>query len=265
MRKSFPFDPSLKHHLFIALGLALWIFAFLYFTEPLDVNEFGDVEKLIYLPFYGLGGALAYLSIMPMQRWIWNKNNQQWFLKSEVLFLLAFILWALIVTRSVYLYVVMVNEPNPYTLDYYLLHIFLPSISILLPIVVIGRWGFGKYREKKMEDQKIEIKGEGTYEGLRLLLNDLVSIKADDNYVEVTYLNNGELKKQLIRNRLSKVAESFPDLLQTHRSHLVNPYHFKQWKNTSGKLSMVLHSEIEVPVSRSFTTPVKQAIQLATK
>ncbi|MDC8004373.1 LytTR family DNA-binding domain-containing protein [Aureisphaera galaxeae] len=265
MNKHYPFDPSLKHHMFIALGLALWIFAFLYFTEPLDVDEFGDTEKLIYLPFYGLGGAISYLMMMPVQRWIWKRSNSNWYVKSELLFLVSFVVWALIVTRSVYLYVVMVDEPNPYSFGYYIGNVFFPAISVLLPIVIIGRWAFGKYREKQYEDQKIEIQGEGTYEGLRIFFNDLICVKADDNYVEVSYSEHGELKKQLIRNRLTKISESFPELLRTHRSYLINPYHFKQYKNASGKLSLVLHSEIEVPVSKSYSAAVKEAIPLATK
>ena len=46
--KPYPFDPSIKHHLLISLGLDLWIFIFLYATEPLDVNEFSDADKLVY-------------------------------------------------------------------------------------------------------------------------------------------------------------------------------------------------------------------------
>ena len=57
LKHKYPFDSSINHHIIIALSLALWIFIFLYFTEPLDVNEFGDTEKLIYMPLYGLLGA----------------------------------------------------------------------------------------------------------------------------------------------------------------------------------------------------------------
>ena len=45
----------------IAIGLIIWIFSFLYLTEPLDVSEFGNREKWIYLHGYGLIGGLMYL------------------------------------------------------------------------------------------------------------------------------------------------------------------------------------------------------------
>ena len=265
MKRSYPFDPSVKHHLAIAFGLAVWIFVFLYFTEPLDVHEFGDREKLIYLPFYGLTGAISYLITLPFQNWLFKRNNGKWSLRNELLFFLAFISIALIVTRSVYLYIIVWREPNPYTLDYFILDIFFPAILTIIPIVLAGRWAFGKYKQKKLEGKKIEIPGEGTYEGLRLLLIDLISIKADDNYIEVSYLENSLLKKQLIRNRLSVVTAAFPELLQTHRSYSINPYHFLQWKTENSKLLIVLPFEMEVPVSKTFAAEVKERINSATK
>ena len=74
LNRPYPLDPSIKHHLLIALGLAVWIFLFLYLTEPLDVNEFGEKEKLIYLPFYGLAGAVVYLLSLVVQLIMWKRK-----------------------------------------------------------------------------------------------------------------------------------------------------------------------------------------------
>jgi hypothetical protein len=68
--KKHPFDPSVKHHLISALGLAIWIFVFLYFTEPLDISEFSSSEKLIYLPLYGVISAFCYFVFLPIQNYI---------------------------------------------------------------------------------------------------------------------------------------------------------------------------------------------------
>jgi len=265
LNKSYPFDPSLKHHLAIAFGLAVWIFVFLYFTEPLDVHEFRAQEKLIYLPFYGLTGAISYIITLPFQRWLLHRNNGKWSLRNELFFFLVFIGIALVVTRSVYLYIIVWGEPNPYTLSYFIFDIYAPAILTILPIVLAGRWAFGKYKQKKLEDKKIEIPGDGTYEGLRLLFIDLIAIKADDNYIEVSYLENKTLKKQLIRNRLSVVTLAFPELLQTHRSYSINPYHFQQWKTENSKLFIILPFDIKVPVSKTFTSEVKSRVNSATK
>ena len=136
---------------------------------------------------------------------------------------------------------------------------------LLFPIIAIGRWSFGKYKEKQLEDKKIEIQGAGSYEGLRLHLSDLICIQSADNYVEVAYLVQGEVKKQLIRNKLSEVEANRPELIRTHRSFLVNPTHFIQWKTGNRKLFMMLSSDLEVPVSKTYQQAVEVAVNSTTE
>lgn len=263
--KTYPFDSSIKHHLFIALALAIWIFVFLYFTEPLDVNEFGDREKLIYLPVYGVIGALCYMMMLPFQYYLYKRSEKQWSIKNEVLFNLAFITFSFVLARTYYIYVVVYGESNPYSLWYYTTSIFIPAILTILPIVLIGRWALGKYKNKRVEEAKIEIQGEGNYESLRLLFKDLICIQSSDNYVEVSFLDTNTLKKQLIRNKLSVIEVTFPDLIRTHRSFLMNPYHFQSWKTENGKLGIVASNDIFIPISKTYATAVKTTINSTTK
>ncbi|WP_034058926.1 LytTR family DNA-binding domain-containing protein [Lacinutrix jangbogonensis] len=264
MNIKYPFDSSIKHHLLIALGLAIWIFVFLYFTEPLDVSEFYEHEKLLYLPLYGSIGGISYLVFLPLQSFIHKKSNGQWLIKHELIFLISFAFLGVIFARLLYLFVVVPNEPNPYPLSYHLTGILLPALLTILPIIIFGRFAFGKYRNKKLEDQKIEIKGEGNYESIRLLINDLICVKSSDNYVEVFYLSNNTLKKSLIRNKLSVIAESFPELLRTHRSYIINPYHFEQWKTEKGKHFLLLSNAIETPISKTYLEATKRTLNIAT-
>lgn len=260
----YPFDSSVKHHIIIALGLAVWIFLFLYFTEPLDVNELNDVQKLIYLPIYGLICGVCYSVFIPFQVFLFKKGKGLWSLASELIFLTTFIVVSSTFARLYYLYVVVAGQPNPYTLAYYITDILFPAYTIILPILIFGRFAFGKYKEKKLEQSKIEIKGEGTYEGLRLLLNDLICIQSSDNYIEVLYYSGKEIKKSLIRNKLSVVAKEFPELIRTHRSYIINPFHFQQWKTEKGKLFVELPSSIFVPISNTYKSDVKAVINSAT-
>jgi DNA-binding LytR/AlgR family response regulator len=158
----------------------------------------------------------------------------------------------------------MANERNPYGFWFMLKSIYLPAIATILPIVVIGRYAFGKYKQKKIEDQKIEIKGQGNYEGLRLLINDLISIQSSDNYIEVFYISGNTLKKTLIRNKLSNIDDAFSELIRTHRSFLINPFHFQTWKSEKGKHHIILSYNIQVPISKTYQEAVKAALNFAT-
>lgn len=265
MHKKYPFDSAIKNHIIIAIGLAIWIFVFLYFTEPLDVNQLYEEEKLLFLLGYGLIGGLCYLLFLPLQYIILNKNDKKWTILSELLFLFLFSFCAITIARLYYLYIIMANDRNPYDLWYMLQSIFLPAIVTILPIIIFGRFAFGKYRNKQIEAKKIEIKGEGNYEGLRLFLNDVISIQSSDNYVEVFYVVGKDLKKTLIRNKLSVIAYEFPALLRTHRSYLINPYHFLQWKTENSKLFVLLFYHIKVPVSRTYQKEVKAVLNSTTE
>lgn len=265
LNKKYPFDSSIKHHIIIAFGLALWIFIFLYFTEPLDVNEFEDSEKLIYMPLYGLLGAFCYLLFLPIQNYLYQKNGNNWFIKTELLFFLIFIIVSVLAARLFYLYVIVPGEPYPYTLWYHLKSVIFPALLTILPIIIFGRFAFGKYKNKKTEAKKIEIKGEGNYEGLCLFFNDIICIQSADNYVEVVYASGKDIKKTLIRNKLSSIADEFPDLLRTHRSYLINPHHFLQWKTDNSKLFIELFHHIIVPVSRTYQKEVKSVLQTTTE
>ena len=264
MNRKYPFDPALKHHFLIALGLVIWIFVFLYFTEPLDVNEFGPREKLIYMPLYGLVGALVYLIAMPVQILL-QRKDQVWTLAKELVVISSVFTMGLISTRVFYLYAIVPGEPNPYTLSYFFSHIYVPAILTILPMVIAGRWSFGKYKEKKLEEQKIEIQGSGQFESLRLNPSDLICIQSSDNYVEVVYLEGDSIKKQLIRNKLAAVEESLNLVVRTHRSFLVNPSHFRQWNRANRKLNLVLSHDLEVPVSKTYQEAVEKAVNSTTE
>ena len=72
------------------------------------------------------------------------------------------------------------------------------------------------------------------------------------------------LKKSLIRNKLSVIDDEFPELLRTHRSFIINPFHFQRWKTEKGKLSLLLSYDIEVPISKTYQDAVKAEINSTT-
>ena len=76
----------------------------------------------------------------------------------------------------------------------------------------------------------------------------MVCISNAQNYVEIFYTENGKLHSKIIRSSLKKVQKDFDFLLQVHRSHLINPLHFKSWKNQN----TVALTQIDLPVSKNY-------------
>ena len=114
LNSKYPFDPLLKHHLIIALGLVIWIFVFLFFTEPLDVNTLNSQEKPLFLIGYGLIGGLCYIVFLPVQNYLYKLKNNIWTLKSEFLFISIFSFCSVLIARLYYLYVIMAYDRNPF-------------------------------------------------------------------------------------------------------------------------------------------------------
>jgi len=211
------------------------------------------------LPLYSLAGIVVYLLTLPFQQLIYRKNNKQWYLTNELSFFTLLLIISLFIFRILFLFIV-----YNFTLWEFIKFFFLPAVLTLLPIIILSRWAFGRYFEKQLEETKIEIQGTGNYENLRLFFNDIVYIQSANNYIEISYLENNILKKTLIRSKISSIRNEFPKLMQTHRSYIINPFHFKQWQNKNSKTELLLINNICIPVSKSFLEEVKIQLNFTT-
>lgn len=265
MKTLLPFDASIKRHLSIAIVFSIWLFIFLYYAEPLGIEMFNNSQKLTYLPLYSLSIFTSYAILLPFQNYFYKKNNAIWYLINEAIFLILFILNTFITTYFIFSNLVFVYKGNISLLSTFIQQFYIPAVLTLFPIIIITRWALGRYSQKKNKHKKIEIKGSGNYDSLHIHFNDLVYVKSSDNYIEVSYLESGILKKAIIRALLTNIEKTFPDLLRTHRSYLINPFHFKQWNSGKNKLEVILKNDISVPVSKTYTKNVTASINSTTK
>ena len=263
MTRKFPFDKNKKHHLWVAFGLVLWIFLFLFFTEPFDINKFSNKEKLLFLPFYGLIQGITYLITLLYQNAI-LKKQQSWFIKNEILFLLILAITGSIINFLFYKNVIVYNEQYTYDFITYQKLIFLPALTIILPFILLCRYILGLFSSKTITEKQINIQGEGKHDFIQLKPQELLFVQSSDNYIEINYLEKNQIKKKLIRANLTDVSNSIPELLKTHRSFLINPIHFRQLKIENKKHFIDLGYDILIPVSRSLQSDIKNQLQLTT-
>lgn len=259
MNNTYPLHKSLKKHLFIALGLGIWVYLFLVFTEPFDINKFNENEKLL-LPIFGLLASISYCIPLLYQFRILEKNS--WKIKNEVVFTLFVIILGSIVYFLFYKYFIAYNEPDTYNYFHYVKWIYIPALVIILPFLLIARFLLAKFFETP--DTKITIKGKGQYDFINLKIEDLLFIQSSDNYVEINFIENDLTQKKLIRGTISEVEKTFDNLLKTHRSFLINPLHFKQFKIENKKLLVDLGFGFSIPVSRTLQNHVKAQLQTTT-
>lgn len=77
---------------------------------------------------------------------------------------------------------------------------------------------------KATEETLLNFKDENDKLDFVLHLNQLVFIKAANNYVEINYLENEQIKKYLLRNSIRNIEAqlAYPSIKRCHRSYLVN-------------------------------------------
>ncbi|HAS39886.1 MAG TPA: hypothetical protein DCS93_05375 [Microscillaceae bacterium] len=271
LRKTLAFySHSLKHQLLIGAAISIWIWLFLFVTEPLDVRELSYNEKLQFLTGYALLLWVSYSLTIPVQRTIYKAKKTQWTLGFELLTLFLFSLVMFSLAYGFYRLVVVANEPNPYTPDFFFLHRFIPVFAAVVPVFWLVRWGSGlvtkmQYIQTKVEgpktEQFIHLQGDNQREVLKIKPDELVYLEAANNYVKIHYLAAGELQNVLFRNKLSVYEQSHDFLVRIHRSYLINPTHFLRFKQENKKYKIVLNLQsIELPVSKNLLETVENRI-----
>ena len=124
--------------------------------------------------------------------------------------------------------------------------IILKSALISTPIIVLAR--IYSVKLIPIQDENIIIRGENKLDILKIRKSDLVCVSNSQNYVEIFYMEESQIKTKLIRSTLKKVQKDFDFLVQIHRSHLINPTHFKAWKNQD----TIFLTQIELPVTKNY-------------
>lgn len=110
----------------------------------------------------------------------------------------------------------------------------------------------------------IEFVSENSTENLHLLPEEVAFIKSADNYVEVGYYIDDQLRKQLLRNTLKNIEDqlqALPDFIRCHRGCIVNIRRVEklELKNQSSYLIISGYDEA-IPVSRQYLLKIKERI-----
>lgn len=240
-------NTSYKYHFLIAFAISLWLIIFLVLIAPFDIVELPFWIRVEILPLYGLISFICYSILIPIQHWAY-KTACTWNMLLEIGFIVVF---NTITFFGSYLYYKSSIINGEYSFSKFALEVYTPILIILLFILILSRW-FVNTKVPNKEHPKIILTGDNKRDLLQIALEDLISVSSADNYVEIHYIKEQTIQKKLLRNTLKNILNQEPSLLKVHRSHLINPYHFKEWKNTN---TIIVH-EMEVPISKNY----KQAI-----
>ena len=235
-------NTSLEHNLIVGLLLALWIFVFAFIIRPFDDGTLNFRTWFLMSIGFSVTALICYGILAIVQRRLYQKISK-WNTGLEVASLIFFYLIYFI---AVYGYYKSPILNGGYRFAEFFTIIFIKVVLVLTPIIVLAR----RYLLKliPVKEDLLVIKGENKLDILKIKTSDLVCISNAQNYVEIFYTENDQLRSKLIRTSLKKLQDDFAFLVQIHRSHLINPLHFKSWRDQN----TIVLTQIELPVSKSF-------------
>ncbi len=235
-------NPSIKLHLIIGALLSIWSLLFTLSTRPYEHGEM-DLRRWYEVAIgFSVIAFFSYAIISWIQKALFLKFKKWNFILEISIYIIFYSLY----TIATYFYYRSPIITGFYNFQEFFSNIIINIIAVFTPIVLIARHYVTKLIPKKSGE--IIIKGTNKLDYLKIKQSELICISNSQNYVEVFFLEKDIVKTKLIRSSLKKVHADFDFLIQIHRSHLINPLHFKSWKDTT----TILVSEKELPVSKSY-------------
>uniref|UniRef100_UPI003217ECCD LytTR family DNA-binding domain-containing protein n=1 Tax=uncultured Draconibacterium sp. TaxID=1573823 RepID=UPI003217ECCD len=255
-------DDKRDRFLLILIVLVFSIFFINLFT-PWNIGRWysdSGFIKFLRLSSYGIVVALVLLfTQFPLR-----KQLRQPHFKIK-----TYLLWLLIEIALISLvYIFMYGNPVGnfvndflFSIKYTLLGICIPYSFALLIIYYKNQKAEIKQLQTKIAqtpDKKLIVfKDENGKIKFSVLAKDLLVLESTDNYVSVFYILDGKVQRELLRNTMKKMEESFKEssVIRCHRSFMVNSENVEFVKKSGKKLNLkVRFMDKTIPVSEKYSS-----------
>jgi len=263
-----PLHSGIKKNLIRYASVGLFVALFLIIFQPFGTDAVQMDHKNIFLAGYGVIVMMTFMfSFIVIPRLFPGiVNEEKWLVWKQILLLV----FTLILTFSIcYIY-------QAYWFDYKMSFKGFSSFFItvfpisIFPCVVIALLDYihklkkhqavahtlnDQLGEQVNDDSLINFLDDKGRETFNIRMDHLLYVQAANNYIEINYLDEGEVKRELIRNTISKVESQIynDSIVRCHRSYLVNMDKVGRITgNAQGyKIHFPFTAEHIVPVSRS--------------
>lgn len=258
-------------------AISLGIFLFILFFNPFGLNNPNLNNQLLVT--LGLGGIIFFMMslfyiVLPL---IFPRLLKPDVSREEPQYIIGFIVWIInSVAFAFYLRYIgrislsfyMVFKAVVVCLAPFIVYWIIQTRIILKQQIIILKHKMGRMQDALsgqityLLQRKTVIESENKSESIELMLSDIIYIRSADNYIELVYNENGELKRRLLRNTLKNIEKQlsqYPDFLRCHRTTLVNTNYIERlYRSYSGVLIKIKGYDIEIPVSRQYLLKVKE-------
>ncbi|MCG8412358.1 MAG: LytTR family transcriptional regulator [Bacteroidales bacterium] len=237
------------------LFLAIFFFIFCLLYRPFEFDHNTHLNFTLSILIYGLIGGLSYWLFIVFVKRTARSFFCNWNLQKELLIIFVSLLVISIVVFSMG-YVLNVKRP-PVRISGILDIIRMITLIAGIPFAVIIIVNINK-RDKTTIDSKckhtvVRIQS-ALKESVDIVIENLIYIISDGNYVDFYLLETNKVVKKTIRNSLNNIEQqlsSYSFCVRTHRAFIVNiNYVVSKTGNVSGYKLKMKDIDTAIPVSR---------------
>ena len=279
----YPLWDNKPRKFFILLGISLFVFSFLYVFKPFGLQNIKDPSDPLVFAGYGIVSFVVMIllqfllpSLLPSVF-----NEDYWKVYKEILFTLIVIsiiaianmlytswLGFIHVSRETFLYfetTTLIVAIFPVTLSVFIKQNYLLRKNLKQSSKLSEKL----YRKSRMAEWGgtiVQLNSENPKDNISAESKDIYYVAAADNYIEVYYLVNNNMKKAMLRSTLKNAhgkLKRFSNFYRCHRTYIVNLDKVKSVTgNSQGYKLILFDTEKSIPVSRTLTREVTQRLSI---
>lgn len=263
LNKQVHFVSSINRKVLIGFILCIYLNFIIIFLQPFDTSLFIADYKTLFLSAYGVLTFIVFVIHGCVENIWYNRKGKVWLVSDEIISTLLFCLFS---GTVLYMYNRSVINEEGYTIATYWTFLsvtVLYMIPVIIPPMLYLRQKLGE-RIIPPSVNSILLTGENKNEVLKLEKEDLLFIKAVENYIEICFVDKDKkVTSKTFRQTLSNVCEQLPFLEKCHRSYLVNLSTVKEITgNSQGAKICFSVGEKEIPLSKSYYKGIKNRLAL---
>lgn len=261
LNKQVHFVSSINRKVLIGFILCIYLNFIIIFLQPFDTSLFIADYKTLFLSAYGVLTFIVFVIHGCVENIWYNRKGKVWLVSDEIISTLLFCLFS---GTVLYMYNRSVINEEGYTMTTYWTFLsvtVLYMIPVIIPPMLYLRQKLGE-RIIPPSVNSILLTGENKNEVLWLEKQDLLFIKAVENYIEICFVDkDNKVTSKTFRQTLSNVCEQLPFLEKCHRSYLVNLSTVKEISgNSQGAKICFSVGEKEIPLSKSYYKGIKNRL-----
>lgn len=261
LKKQLHFVASVKKQVLIGFILCAYLSFIVIVLQPFDTSQYQADNKTLLLSGFGIFLFFVYVIHSRLEKIWYLKFGKIWTIKNEISAVLLFLFF---VGTTLYIYNRLVINGVACAWETYWRFLSVTvvcMVPVFVPVMLYLRQKFGELQLPLTENCFI-LNGENKKEQLQLGKEQLLFVKAVENYIEICYIDtNNKVVSKTFRQTLSNVYQQVPFLVKCHRSYLVNTSVIKEilGNSQSAKITFLV-GEKEIPLSKTYYRDIKNSL-----